>query len=86
MAYKNEGVTRVVGTETWNWYPRHIMEGRYDGMYVKKSASKHNKLLEYKEKFKRPQTAVSFDTPPTALITQKLTLNNSLNIVMVVKS
>ena len=70
----------------WYWCTKHVMDGVYDGMYVKHPEDKHDEWLERKKGWKKgsKDTATSNDAQTTgADTTPKLTLSNNLKAALV---
>ena len=83
---KFEGKEKTVDSDMWYWCSKHVMDGVYDGMYVKHSEEKHDEWLERKKGWKKgsKDTATSNDAQTTGVdTTPKLTLSNNLKAALV---
>ena len=81
-----DGKEKTVDGITWYWCTKHVMDGVYDGMYVKHREDKHDEWLERKKGWKKKSnvTATSNGSQSTgAETTPKLTLSNNLKAAMV---
>ena len=83
---KYDGPEKMINGEQWWWCDYHIMEGVYNGLYVKHPPDEHNDWLKRKKGGKRGKRdkKMSDDCTPTdSAKTAKLTLSNNLKAAMV---
>ena len=83
--FKEDRNTKKVNGKQWWWCPLHVLEGIYDGLYVKHPPEKHSEWEERKKnnKLKSSSSKDSSASAATNTSKVKLSLSNSLKAAMV---
>ena len=84
---KFDGKEKTMDGVLWYWCSKHVIDGVYDGMYVKHLEDKHEEWLERKKGWKKgsKDTTTSNESQSTGVVTTpKLTLSNNLKAAMII--